>query len=151
MTENGVVTAACDSLIGRIPRDSRDRLANAQRGTLTGSPYSGIDGTPPIEQVWSLDALGNWAGFNTEAGGSPTLTQSRSHNDVNEITDITGGSWAVPCYDARGNMIAGPHGGESPGQRLGAPCGPRLGRDCQNGMAAGLPQHGDKDVTHFWK
>lgn len=57
-------------------------------------------------QSWSLDALGNWAGF---ADG--TNNQTRTHNAANETTDINT-SWIDPTYDAAGNMISGPKAGE---------------------------------------
>jgi len=39
-------------------------------------------------QDWTLDRLGNWDSFK-EDGGAWTLEQARTHNKVNEITDIT--------------------------------------------------------------
>jgi hypothetical protein len=43
--------------------DNLNRLTMMQRGTLTGSPFSGISGTPVAEQDWTLDPTGNWNGF----------------------------------------------------------------------------------------
>jgi ATP-dependent helicase/DNAse subunit B len=33
-----------------------------QRGTLTGTPPTGISGTPTWEEDWNYDPLGNWKG-----------------------------------------------------------------------------------------
>ena len=56
--------------------DGLDRLTNVDRGTLTGTPYSGISGTPEIEQDWLLSQTGNWSGFTTKTAGSTDLAQS---------------------------------------------------------------------------
>ena len=66
---------------------------------------------------WTLDALGNWAAYNTQ-GVTPTLHQTREHNAANEIADTVGDpgainqtegpAWAEPAYDRAGNMTAGP-------------------------------------------
>jgi len=97
------------------------RLQNMDRGTLTGTPYTGITGTPEAEQDFTLDAVGNWAGFVVKATGSTTLSQSREHNKVNEIADTsgdsdaigqsTGSAWIDPAYDAAGNMTLAPKPG----------------------------------------
>jgi RHS repeat-associated protein len=82
---------------------------------------------------WSLDALGNWAGYtqivdldgdgvDTNEGDS-LLQQTRTHNKVNEIDNdddhtntpsgsITGGSWVLPVHDAAGNMTRAPRPGQ---------------------------------------
>jgi hypothetical protein len=59
--------------------------------------------SPQFGQCWTLDPTGNWHGFRQDDDGSSTwdLIQARTSNPVNEITDIdntTGPSWAVPCY-----------------------------------------------------
>lgn len=82
-----------------------------QRGTLTGSPPTGISGTPVKEQDWTLDPTGNWNSFVNKTSGTTTLNQSRTQNTVNEITAISasvGTTWATPIYDAAGNMTAMP-------------------------------------------
>ena len=56
-------------------------------------------------QDWTLDALGNWAGFTDGTNG-----QTRTHNAANETTDIDT-SWIDPTYDAAGNMSSGPKAG----------------------------------------
>jgi hypothetical protein len=64
-------------------------------------------------QCWSLDETGNWDNFRTDdnGDGSWNLNQNRTANKVNEISDITestGPSWATPVYDAAGNMTTIP-------------------------------------------
>jgi hypothetical protein len=42
---------------------------------------------------------------------SDDLTQTRSHNQANEITEISetvGGSWPTPSYDPNGNTTSFP-------------------------------------------
>ena len=99
-----------EKLCPRSPNDGLQRLKDMQRGTLNGS-NSGIT-SPTFEQCWTLDPTGNWRAFNEAASGTPwTLNQTRTSNSVNEITGITnttGGSWAVPAYDAAGNMTSIP-------------------------------------------
>jgi RHS repeat-associated protein len=90
--------------------DGLHRLKNMQRGNLTGNPYNGIDSaTRNREQVQTLDQLGNWAEFkdrDTDTGSTWDLDQDRTHNAVNEITDVT--VWADPAHDAAGNMTVSP-------------------------------------------
>ena len=53
--------------------------------------------------------LGNWAALS--ASFDIHLAQTRTHNSVNEITDITeyeDDPWIDPTYDARGNMTTVP-------------------------------------------
>ncbi|HUT91467.1 MAG TPA: RHS repeat-associated core domain-containing protein [Thermoguttaceae bacterium] len=93
--------------------DGLNRLANTERGTLTGSTITDL----AFEQDWSLDALGNWAEFNQDDDGVNgwDLEQTRDHNKVNEIEDIDktqGPIWIVPVYDATGNMLSGPVPGD---------------------------------------
>lgn len=47
-----MVRPACGIQTSRVSRNGLDRLADAKRDTLTGSPYSGIDGAPTAEQDW---------------------------------------------------------------------------------------------------
>ena len=68
-------------------------------------------GTPAREQDFTLDATGNWADFVVKTSGSTDLNQSRTHNAVNELTDITetqGTAWLTPTHDKAGNMTAVP-------------------------------------------
>ena len=68
---------------------------------LTWAKRNGVD-----LQSWGLDGAGNMSSVTTS--GSPT--QTRTTNEVNEITGVTGG-WITPTYDSAGNMISGPKPG----------------------------------------
>jgi RHS repeat-associated protein len=108
---NVVGTAAVSSGLDEYyTYDPLNRLTEMQRGVLN-SGKTGITGTPSVEQDWTLDPTGNWAGFVTKASGTTTLNQSRTANTVNEITNITestGPTWVTPAYDAAGNTITMP-------------------------------------------
>ena len=70
-----------------------------------------ISGVPAKEEDWTLDAQGNWSNYVTKTAGTTDLNQSRTTNDVNEITNITettGPSWATPSFDTAGNMTTIP-------------------------------------------
>jgi RHS repeat-associated protein len=88
--------------------DGLYRLLTSQIGTLSGNT---IGGTPTSEEDWTLDGLGNWAGYLTKASGTTTLSQSRTANPANEISGISasvGSTWATPSYDLAGNMTTIP-------------------------------------------
>ncbi|WP_428940601.1 RHS repeat domain-containing protein [Fontivita pretiosa] len=96
------------------------RLTDYDRGDLNGT-FSGIS-TLSFAQEWSLKAQGNWTSFKEDANGNGTfsdaadLTQTRTHNKANEITDISGEqagqvAWATPAYDAMGNVTSYPKPG----------------------------------------
>ncbi|MEQ9410365.1 MAG: RHS repeat-associated core domain-containing protein [Fuerstiella sp.] len=87
--------------------DAIQRLQDMERGELNGS-HTSISNLQFAEE-WSLDETGNWSGFKQDSDGDSSwnLEQSRTSNDVNEITDITettGPSWVTPAYSAGGNM-----------------------------------------------
>jgi YD repeat-containing protein len=91
--------------------DGLHRLHSAERGELN-SGHTSIT-SPQFGQCWTLDPTGNWHGFRQDDDGNSTwdLIQARTSNPVNEITDIdntTGPSWATPSYDANGNMTTIP-------------------------------------------
>jgi len=91
--------------------DGLNRLTTMRRGTLS-SNQTAITGKT-FAQDWSLDAAGNWSGFDEDDNGDGTwdLVQSRTSNTVNEITGITnttGPAWATPVYDGTGNMTKVP-------------------------------------------
>ncbi|MHC4716806.1 MAG: golvesin C-terminal-like domain-containing protein, partial [Planctomycetota bacterium] len=51
-------------------------------------------------QLWDLDAVGNWETFTDDDND-----QTRTHNAANEIATITATpGWGAPVYDAAGNM-----------------------------------------------
>ncbi|WP_428940714.1 RHS repeat-associated core domain-containing protein [Fontivita pretiosa] len=106
-------------MCGLYTNDGLNRLTDCDRGDLNGT-FSGIS-TLSFAQEWSLKALGNWTSFKEDANGNGTftdatatdLTQTRSHNKANEITDISGEqagqvAWATPAYDAMGNVTSYP-------------------------------------------
>ncbi len=73
--------------------DSLNELTSFQRGTLNGSK-DGLTGSAARAQSWNLDALGNFATQTTDG-----TAQTRSHNQQNQITAVSGGT--TPTYDAR--------------------------------------------------
>src|SRR5690606_11457079 len=73
------------------------------------SGNTALTGSPTLTQDWTLDATGNWKGFDQTVTGA--LVQTRTHNGVNEITNIAetvGTSWPNPAYDANGNTTSFP-------------------------------------------
>lgn len=82
--------------------DGLQRLVNFDRGDLTGTPPTGISGTPAKEEDWTLDQLGNWPGLVRKSAGATTLNQTRTHNAVNEIQTLS--TSVTPAHDAAGNM-----------------------------------------------
>jgi RHS repeat-associated protein len=94
--------------------DGLYQISTLQRGTLN-SNNTGINGTPTWEEDWNYDATGNWHGsssaYLTKVSGTTTLDQNRTHNEVNEITNITestGTAWPTPGHDAAGNLTSIP-------------------------------------------
>jgi RHS repeat-associated protein len=80
--------------------DSLHRLTAFARGTLSDDNSDGIPDTVASanhSQSWSLDALGNWGGVTTDGS-----TQTRTANDQNQITSVSG--LTTPAYDGNGNM-----------------------------------------------
>ena len=91
--------------------DGVKRLKDMDRGTLNGSKDAITD--LQFADCWSLDETGNWSNFRQDDTGNGTwdLNQDRTNNMVNEITDITestGPSWATPAYSKAGNMTTIP-------------------------------------------
>ena len=95
--------------------DGLNRLGEFRRGTLNVG-NTAVTADDDRRQVFTLDQIGNWAGFQdaADAGGEGNwdLDQTRTNNKANEIKGISQGSgqanWIVPAYDARGNMTSGP-------------------------------------------
>jgi RHS repeat-associated protein len=91
--------------------DGVNRLADFDRGTINANKDA--ISTLKFAQQWSLDPTGNWSGFKEDDDGDSSwdLNQSRTSNEVNEITNITetcGPSWATPAYNRAGNMTTIP-------------------------------------------
>jgi len=109
--ENVVAAALSKHFDELYTNDVIDRLRTMDRGQL-GSGNTSISNLQFAEE-WGLDETGNWRGYREDDDGSGTwdLDQRRTANNVNEITDITetaGPSWATPAYDAAGNMTTVP-------------------------------------------
>jgi RHS repeat-associated protein len=93
-----------DSLFGF---DALNRMTSFQRGILNsaGTAVSNAN----LTQTFGLDETGNIEQFDVTT--RPYLMQTRTHNSVNEITDISetaGDAWATPAHDDTGNMTAIP-------------------------------------------
>ncbi|MEZ6131598.1 MAG: hypothetical protein R3C59_23250 [Planctomycetaceae bacterium] len=93
--------------------DEIHRLQDMERGGELNSGHTSISNkTFAQDWLWMKTATGK--GFKQDDNGNGTwdLNQSRTSNDVNEITDITetaGSSWVVtPAYSAAGNMTTMP-------------------------------------------
>jgi RHS repeat-associated protein len=98
-------SAKLDELYGY---DGLERLTSFNRGELNTN-NTALVGSPTLGQMWTLDSTGNWSGFSQTVVNA--LTQTRTHNTVNEISSISetvGLDWATPAYDANGNMTALP-------------------------------------------
>jgi YD repeat-containing protein len=78
--------------------DPLNQLTSFQRGTLNAM-HNGLVGNPTHSQSWAPDALGNFTGVTTDGA-----TQTRTHNQQNEITSISG--QGAVTYDANGNTTA---------------------------------------------
>ncbi|MEZ6131585.1 MAG: hypothetical protein R3C59_23185 [Planctomycetaceae bacterium] len=109
--ENVVARSLSKEFDEKYVYDQIQRLQEMGRGTLN-SGHSALT-SKTFAQDWLLDETGNWEGFKQDDNGNGTwdLNQSRTSNDVNEITDITetaGSSWVTPAYSAAGNMTTMP-------------------------------------------
>ena len=91
--------------------DGLNRLDDFDRGELNAN-NNGFVGATTLGQEWTLDETGNWKTFKQTVADA--LTQTRTHNTVNEITDIgetQGTSWPTPVYDNNGNTTTMPQPG----------------------------------------
>jgi RHS repeat-associated protein len=91
--------------------DLVDRLKTMDRGEL--DDLKSQIGNLQFAQRWGLDATGNWRSFLEDSDGDASwdLDQTRTSNKVNEVADInesTGPSWATPVYNRPGNMTTIP-------------------------------------------
>ena len=106
-----VARAASKPLDELFTLDGLNRLNDYQRGLLNAN--NNAITTLDFQQAWQLDQVGNWTGFEQDNNGNGTnnLVQTRQHNKVNEITDITnttGVAWIEPSYDKAGNTTVLP-------------------------------------------
>ena len=83
--------------------DDLYQLIASDRGNLNGTQDGIVSGTEGLAQDWDLDGLGNWTGFDedTDGDGSAELSQTRDHNEANELTEIDS-STADVAHDAAG-------------------------------------------------
>ena len=91
--------------------DGVNRLVDLARGDLTVAKDRITE--PTLTERWNLDATGNWSRYSNADFLAPadTVDQTRTSNQVNELTELTstvGASWAQPAYDRAGNMTALP-------------------------------------------
>jgi RHS repeat-associated protein len=80
--------------------DNLNQLSGFLRGVLSASQQNGPLDTvanPTTTKSWSPDALGNFSSITTNG-----TTQTRTANQQNEITSISGAT--TPTYDTNGNL-----------------------------------------------
>jgi RHS repeat-associated protein len=80
--------------------DGLNQLSGFLRGVLSASQQNGPLDTitsPSSTESWSPDALGNFSSITTNGN-----TQTRTANQQNEITSISGAT--TPTYDTNGNL-----------------------------------------------
>jgi YD repeat-containing protein len=108
--QNPVATTNGANFDEYYTNDGLERLKSMQRGTLNANQTAIT--SPSFSQCWTLDPTGNWRGFNESTNGTSwTTVQNRAANTINEITSISntvGTAWAIPVYDAAGNMTTIP-------------------------------------------
>jgi len=87
-----------------------NELTSTARGQLI-TAHDAITAHASLTEGWTLDGMGNWSNYSQSGGGS-TINQDRNTNALNEITGYNSTStWAVPLYDAAGNMTTMPQPG----------------------------------------
>ena len=97
--------------------DGMYQLLSLDRGNLNGTKDAITAGSKTFAEDWSLDMTGNWKGYKKDDDGDGTwdLNQTRTHNAVNEITDIdasVGEIWISPTHDRNGNTLRIPQPGD---------------------------------------
>ena len=93
--------------------DDLNRLVDFKRGKLDANKtdIATTNGDRLRREEWSLTDTGNWSAYKIDANGdgdysdAGDLDQTRTHNAVNEITDLSTTS-SDPTYDPRGNLSA---------------------------------------------
>jgi len=102
--DNGVYL---DELYGYNALNELTSTARSQLNTA----HDAITAHASLAEGWTLDGMGNWSNYSQSGGGS-TINQDRNTNALNEITGYNSTSaWAVPYYDAAGNMTTMPQPG----------------------------------------
>jgi RHS repeat-associated protein len=86
--------------------DGRKRITEAERGKMTSGS---IGGTARIDQIWSLDQVGNWDNVKTDLNGNSNgtdageLNDTRTYNTANELLTRSAPS-STQTHDAAGQM-----------------------------------------------
>ncbi|HBO44766.1 MAG TPA: hypothetical protein DD670_12720 [Planctomycetaceae bacterium] len=89
--------------------DDLNRVTQLRRGAVDLELVEFQSETEKWKESWTLDALGNWGYYEQMVDNDVTqLAQSRAHSKANEVTGLTGGSWATPAHDRAGNMTTIP-------------------------------------------
>jgi len=116
--------------------DRLNQLKKFHRGLLVNE--NTVIESPGLQQGWQFDATGNWKNFSQfdPADAAKTLDQQRSHNRVNEITEIArtvGTDWTTPTYERNGNTT-----GDEDGRKFKYDAWNRLAeiRDVENELLA---------------
>ena len=87
------------NVTARPPRPRRPlRPSRCRRRRVALLPPGGARGTASRQQVWSLDALGNWASLTNDGGSA----QTRTHDVQNRISTVSGAT--SPLHSANGEM-----------------------------------------------
>jgi RHS repeat-associated protein len=79
--------------------DSLYRLSEMKRGNVWNNNGTWTCSSVQRTEDWGLDLLGNWGTYGVS--GDESISQTRYHNDVNEITDI---NQTELSYDLQGNL-----------------------------------------------
>jgi len=89
--------------------DGMYQLVSMDRGDMNAGKDAIVAGTKTFAEDWSLDMTGNWSNYKKDDDGDGTwdLDQDRTHNQVNEITQIDSSSTHV-AHDLAGNMTRVP-------------------------------------------
>jgi RHS repeat-associated protein len=128
--------------------DGLYQVDERKQGTLNSSHV--VTGTPVEEEQFKFDPTGNWPKYQIKESGATTLDQSRTHQTVNEITEIDGSGRTVG-YDGNGNMTKMPAVSDwSKAQTLTWDAWDRLITISQDGAILGTYQY-DGLKRRIWK
>lgn len=89
-----------------LTMDGRNRITEAKRGLMSGGS---ITGTARMDQIWSLDQVGNWDNVKTDLNGDSDgtdageLNDTRTYNTANELLTRSAPS-STQTHDAAGQM-----------------------------------------------
>jgi hypothetical protein len=89
-----------------LTMDGRNRITDAKRGLMSGGS---ITGTARMDQIWTLDQVGNWDNVKTDLNGdndgadAGELNDTRTYNTANELLTRSAPS-STQTHDAAGQM-----------------------------------------------